>query len=89
MFYFRLGVAIYSVSSRLEIIGRLISRYLILCTLDLIPSFIRVDPIFDFICYILDYIFKSVGFSLNIEEGELTPLIPWLSEKVVFFCAVA
>ena len=46
MFYFRLGVAIYNVSSRLRIIGQVISIYLILCQLGLISSFIRVDQFF-------------------------------------------
>ena len=58
MFYFRLGVAIYNVSSRLRIIGQVISIYLILCQLGLISSFIRVDQFFYFLDYILDYILK-------------------------------
>lgn len=45
MFYFRLGVAIYSVSSILKIIGQVI---FILCELYLISPFIRVDQNLDF-----------------------------------------
>ena len=52
MFYFRLGVAIYSVSSRLIIIGQVIFIYLLLCQLDLISPFIKVDQVFEFIDYI-------------------------------------
>ena len=49
--------------------------YLILCQLDLISSFIRVDQFFDFIDYILDYILKLWGFGINIEEDKVS-LIP-------------
>ena len=36
----------------------------------MISSFIRVDQFFDFIDYILDYIFKLWGFGINIEEDK-------------------
>ena len=74
-FYFRLGVAIYSVSSRLKIIGQVIFIYLILCQLDLISSFIRVDQFFDFIDYILDYILKLWGFVLILNKIRLPYLL--------------
>lgn len=56
------------------------------CTLDSIPLFIKVEQIFSFIEYILDYILRSVGFSLK--KGDLARLFTWLSEKASSFGAV-
>jgi hypothetical protein len=61
IFYFRLGITIFSSLSRLQAFGQLIFGYLILCQLDLI-SFIKIDVIFEYIDYILDNILKLCGF---------------------------
>ena len=84
MFYFRLGVAIYNVSSRLRIIGQVISIYLILCQLGLISSFIRVDQFFYFLDYILDYILKLCGFDNKIKDEAASPGV----EKFLVFIDV-
>ena len=87
-FYFRLGVAIYSVSSRLKIIGQVIFIYLILCQLDLISSSIRVDQFFDFIDYILDYILKLWGFYIKM-EGDEVAWFPAIMDALVGISVVA
>lgn len=61
IFYFRLGVTIHSIVTRLQAYGQLIFGYLILCQLDL-TSFIKIDGIFEFIDYILENIIKFWGF---------------------------
>lgn len=63
-FYFRLGVFMFSLFSRWQILGQLIFGYLILCQLQLI-SFIKINVIFEFIDYILDNIFKLCGFKIK------------------------
>ena len=93
-FYFRLGVAIYSVSSRLIIIGQVIFIYLLLCQLDLISPFIKVDQVFEFIDYISDYTLKSWGFEIKMEKDEATSSSPrvekclYVIDRLIGFAAV-
>lgn len=68
MFYFRLGVTIFVLSSKLQILGQIFFGYLILCQLTLI-WFIKIDVIFSFIDDVLDYTLKFFGFKVKEKDS--------------------
>lgn len=62
-FYFSIGVIIYNLFSRLGILIRLISYYLIVSNLEILLPFIKIPAIFVFVGKFLDLFLNLCGFT--------------------------